>query len=129
MYPGKWNNLYLNVKVDSKKNTAEQEELIVTREEWESKLKIKPIRTFFREDSTWNSAHYNLNDSLVYNPSGKWWVQGDSIVMLQTFPSPDTTLYFLTLKSDTASFESLLDWDGDGKKDDRYLGRQLKVNR
>ena len=112
-----------------KKNTAEQEELIVTREEWESKLKIKPIRTFFREDSTWNSAHYNLNDSLVYNPSGKWWVQGDSIVMLQTFPSPDTTLYFLTLKSDTASFESLLDWDGDGKKDDRYLGRQLKVNR
>ena len=126
---GEWNNLYLNVKVDSKKNTAEQEELIVTREEWESKLKIKPIRTFFREDSTWNSAHYNLNDSLVYNPSGKWWVQGDSIVMLQTFPSPDTTLYFLTLKSDTASFESLLDWDGDGKKDDRYLGRQLKVNR
>ena len=124
---GEWNNLYLNVKVDSKKNTAEQEELIVTREEWESKLKIKPIRTFFREDSTWNSAHYNLNDSLVYNPSGKWWVQGDSIVMLQTFPSPDTTLYFLTLKSDTASFESLLDWDGDGKKDDRYLGRQLKV--
>ena len=69
---GEWNNLYLNVKVDSKKNTAEQEELIVTREEWESKLKIKPIRTFFREDSTWNSAHYNLNDSLVYNPSGKW---------------------------------------------------------
>jgi hypothetical protein len=126
---GEWNNLSMRVEINSKNNLDSNEVLTVERHEWESRLKIKPIRTFFRVDSTWNSAHYNLEDSLVYNPSGKWWLLGDSIVMAQSFPSPDTTLYLLKLEGDTAIFDAYLDWDMDSKRDDRYLGRQLKVNR
>jgi hypothetical protein len=125
---GEWNNLSIKINIHSKNNSDSNEVFEVSRPEWEEKLKIKPIRTFFRSDSTWNSAHYNLKDSLVYNPSGKWWIKENKLVMLQDFPSPDTTSYTLLLKKDTASFESLLDWDMDGKKDDLYFGRQLKVN-
>lgn len=126
---GEWNNLSIKVDINSKSNSDTSEVLEVNRPEWEKKLKIKPIRTFFRSDSTWNSAHYNLKDSLVYNPSGKWWLEADKLVMLRDFPSPDTTTYSLVLKKDTASFEAMLDWDMDGKKDDKYFGRQLKVNK
>ena len=126
---GEWNNLSIKVDIHSKKNSDTNEVIEVDRPVWEEKLKIKPIRTFFRADSTWNSAHYNLNDSLVYNPSGKWWLEDETLVMLQSFPSPDTTRYSLLLKGDTASFETMLDWDMDGKKDDRYFGRQIKVQR
>ena len=91
-------------------------------------VKIKPIRSFFHADSTWNSAHYNLNASLVYNPSGKWWIKENRLVMAQDFPSADTTSYSLLLKQGTALFEGLLDWDMDGKKDDIYSGRQIKIN-
>ena len=126
---GEWNNISMRVEINSKNNSDSNEILNVDREEWESKLKIKPIRTFFRADSTWNSAHYNLEDSLVYNPTGKWWLNGESLVMAQQFPSPDTTMYVFKLTGDTASFDTQLDWDMDGKKDDRYFGRQQKVNR
>lgn len=123
---GEWNNIFLKVDIHSKNNSDSAEVLEVDRLQWEERLKIKPIRTFFRKDSTWNSAHYNLNDSLVYNPAGKWWLEGDRLVMLQQFPTPDTTNYTLSIKGDTATFECILDWDMDGKKDDKYFGKQIK---
>ena len=123
---GEWNNIYLKIDTYSKKNTDSTETLEVTAAEWNDKLKIKPIRSFFRADSTWNSAHYDLKDSLFYDPSGKWWVNGDKLTMLQLKPSVDTTVYTLSIKKDTATFEAMIDWDGDGKKDDRYYGRQIK---
>lgn len=126
---GEWNNLSIKVDINSKNNTDSTDTFEAAQPHWEEKLKIRPIRTFFRTDSTWNSAHYNLKDSLFYNPSGKWWINRDQLVMLQTFPSPDTTTYLLTITKDTATFDAMLDWDSDGKKDDRYFGRQVKVKR
>lgn len=125
---GEWNNLSIRIDIQSKNNSDTSEVFEVNRFEWEERLKIKPIRSFFRADNTWNSAHYNLKDSLVYNPSGKWWIKENKLVMLQDFPSPDTNSYTLLLIKDTASFEGLLDWDMDGRKDDLYFGRQIKVN-
>lgn len=127
---GEWNNLSIKIDVHSKGNNADSSEMIeVNRPEWEARLKIKPIRTFFREDSTWNSAHYNLKDSLVYDPSGKWWIENNKLVMLQQSPSMDTTIYAITVKKDTATFEALVDWDMDGQKDDHYFGEQIKAKR
>ena len=124
-----WNNISLKVDIRSKNNSDTNEVFEVNRSEWEEKLKIKPIRTFFKEDSSWNSAHYNLKDSLVYNPFGKWWIEEDKLIMLQQFPLPDTTIYSLLLRNDTASFECILDWDMDGKKDDNYSGEQIKISK
>lgn len=125
-FVGEWNNLYMKVDIVSKNNSDTNDVLEVDRSQWEEKLKIKPIRTHLRADSTWNSAHYNLSDSLVYNPAGKWWIEGDKIVFLQNFPGPDTTKYSFVLKGDTVSFETMLDWDVDGKRDDKYYGTQIK---
>lgn len=123
---GEWNNLSISIEIRTKNNADSNEVFEVNRPQWEERLKIKPIRTFFRADSTWNSAHYNLKDSLVYNPSGKWWVEANKLTMLQILPSPDTTVYTFSIKNDTASFECMLDWDMDGKKDDKYTGMQIR---
>jgi len=48
---------------------------------------------------------------------------------MQYFPSLDTTAYDLDIKNDTATFEANVDWDRDGKKDDVYFGKQIRVNR
>lgn len=125
---GEWNNLSMRIEINSKNNLDTNETFEVPMLQWEEKLKIKPIRTFFRADSTWNSAHYTLKDSLFYDPSGKWWMEGDKLVMAQRLPSADTTTYSLKLVNDTASFEGLIDWDSDGKKDDKYFGQQIKVS-
>jgi hypothetical protein len=44
-------------------------------------------------------------------------------------PSADTTVYTFSIKNDTASFECMLDWDIDGKKDDKYFGIQVKKSK
>ena len=124
---GEWSSLSIKVDIQSKNNTDSNQLFEVDRVNWEEVLKIKPIRTFFRADSTWNSAHYDLNDSLVYNPSGKWWIENEKLVMQQMLPSLDTTVYALLIIKNTASFECLLDWDMDGKKDDKYYGTQVKI--
>jgi hypothetical protein len=124
---GEWNNLSIKIKINSKNNTDSNEVFEVDRPQWEETLKIKPIRTFFYADSTYNSAYYNLKDSLVNNPSGKWWIADGKLIMLRVFPSPDTTAFSLSINKDTASFEALIDWDMDKKKDDNYFGRQIKV--
>jgi hypothetical protein len=64
---------------------------------------------------------------LFYNPAGKWWVKNDTLTMLQTAPSPDTSYYAISIQNDTASFSAILDWDKDSKKDDIYFGKQVKV--
>lgn len=124
---GEWNNIYLKVESATVNNTDKNETLEVGYGEWEQKLRIRPIRTFFREDGSWNSAHYTLSDSLFYDPSGTWSVSADTLYMMQDKPSPDTTLYVLSIKNDTASFKALLDWDMDDRKDDLYFGKQKKV--
>src|SRR5688572_27874685 len=74
---GEWNNLSIKIDIHSKNNSDSNEVFEVNQSEWEEKLKIKPIHTFFRSDSSWNSAHYNVKDTRVYNPTGKWWLEKD----------------------------------------------------
>lgn len=123
---GEWNNISLRVDINSQNNSDSNGVFEAKRGEWETVVKIRPIRSFFNADSTWHSAHYTLKDSLFYDPSGKWWIEGDSLVMQQIKPSPDITKYFLTLKGDTASFRTILDWDTDSQKDDIYFGEQIR---
>lgn len=126
---GEWSNLSMRIETYSKNNSDSNEVFEVDRAHWEEKLKIKPIRTSFRSDSTWSSSYYNLQDSLVRSTSGKWWTEGSKLTMLQLVPSVDSTVYTLRISNDTASFEGLLDWDSDGKEDDKYFGKQIKVKR
>jgi hypothetical protein len=126
---GVWDNLYVRIETKTRNNTDSSEVFEVSGAEWQTKAKVKVIRTSLNADSTWNSAHYNLSDSIAYNPSGKWWVVGDSLVFHQLLPTQETNTYKFTLNGDTVIFESSLDWDQDGKKDDHYFGRQVRIKK
>ncbi|MEQ8359419.1 MAG: hypothetical protein RH860_08025 [Cytophagales bacterium] len=89
-------------------------------------MKIRPIRTFFNEDGSFNSEHYNLLDSLVLNPEGTWSATEDEIVMITVRPFNDTTSCSYSVVDGIATFGCWVDWDEDGEKDDWYLGEQRK---
>lgn len=63
------------------------------------RLHIKPIRTHF---------------------------QGDSLFMSQAKPNTMQMTFQLHIEKDVATFTGLIDFDGDGKTDDLYYGRQRK---
>lgn len=94
---------------------------------WETAMKAKPIRTFFKADGTYNSEHRNLNDSIVYNPAGKWSIVGDSLFMMDTFPQEGLSYkYKIKIDGNIAEFRGVEDFDSDGNKDDEYYGSQRK---
>lgn len=80
---GEWRNMSLSVALD-KKHGESSDIFEVDEINWEEKLKIRPIRTYFRTDGTFNSEHYNLKDSLIMNPSGTWTASDKEIFMITT---------------------------------------------
>lgn len=122
---GEWRNLTLRVELD-KKHGAPTSIFEANEKTWEEKLQIRPIRTYFNEDGSFNSAHYNLSDSLVMNPEGTWAVTGEEITMITTKPFKDTTTCTYSIKDGVVTFGCWVDWDEDGEKDDWYLGTQRK---
>jgi len=132
---GEWRNVSMKVEMLTVNNTDSTSTLDVTEANWEQIMQIRTIRTFFKADGTYNSVHANLNDSLIYNPAGKWSVQGDSILMTDTFPQARLTYkYRFTIREQDvngkkellAEFWGVEDFDQDGKKDDSYYGVQRK---
>lgn len=132
---GEWRNISMKVEMQTINNTDSASTLEVTEANWEQVLKIRTIQTFFKADGTYNSVHTNLNDSVIYNPAGKWSVTGDSIIMTDTFPQAGISYkYRLSIREQNtngkqellAEFWGVEDFDQDGKKDDSYYGVQRK---
>jgi hypothetical protein len=132
---GEWRNVSMKVEMPTVNNTDSTSTLDVTEANWEQMMQIRTIQTFFKADGTYNSVSTNLNDSIIYNPAGKWSVSGDSILMTDTFPQAGLTYkYRFTLREQDvnskkellAEFWGIEDFDQDGKKDDSYYGVQRK---
>jgi hypothetical protein len=93
---------------------------------WEDRLHIKPIRTRFQADGTYYSEYRNLQDSIVRRPSGTWTLKGDSLTISQLQPETVQMTFQLHIEKDIATFRVFIDFDGDGKTNDLYYGRQRK---
>ncbi len=124
---GEWRNVDLKIEMKSYKNSDSSKTLEVKESNWELMMNIRPIRTFFKANRRYNSEHINLNDSVIYNPAGRWIIIGDTLHMWDTFPKEGLTYkYKLNFKQNLVEFYSVEDCDGDGKADDLYYGTQRK---
>ena len=117
---GEWYNLYVHIKLS---NGAVME---ADSANWEARLQIKPIHTFFQADGSYYSEYRNLQDSIVRRPTGNWTIRGDSLIMRQTTPQTSTMTLHLTIDNGVATFSGLIDFDGEGKDNDEYLGKQRR---
>ena len=124
---GQWRNATMKLKMNTYKGSDSVFTLNVNENNWEEVMNIRPIRTFFWADNTYNSMHIDLKDSLFYNPAGRWYLKKDSLFMVDTFPQKGP-VYKYKLRTDgkTAEFTGLEDLDGDGKADDEYFGTQRR---
>jgi hypothetical protein len=117
--PGEWKNLYVRIHIKDKVVEADSSN-------WEERLHIKPIHTWFNKDGSYRSEYRNLQDSLVRVSSGSWSIEGDTLTMDEATPEVSHMKFHLLVEKDIASFSGLIDFDGDGKANDLYYGRQRK---
>ena len=121
--PGEWRNLSMTVNMKSVNNSGQDSISAVPEGEWETILNIKPIRTIFSQDGTFQSEYRNLSDSVIFVSAGTWTVTGDTLSMTE---SGSTNHYFIRIANGKAEFTGYIDWDGDGESDDLYVGIQKR---
>ena len=121
---GEWTNISMKVWVKTYNNSDTSFIVEITEESWEQKMNIKPIITTIHSDGTYISEFRNSFDSLIYRPKGTWMVDGDSLIMEDE--QQQVYRYQVFVDGDRAEFNSLIDWDKDGKADDEYFGIQEK---
>lgn len=126
---GNWSNSVMKLDMKTYKNADSATSFETNSENWEEKMKIRPIVTSFKTDGTYNSLHKNLRDSVIYNPAGKWMIVADSLHMMDTFPAVGPVYrYKLKFKANnTIELTGQEDCDGDGKADDFYFSRQVRL--
>lgn len=121
---GEWTNISLNLEQRSLNNSSIDSVLQVKEGQWDSLLQMKPIRTTYNANGTFISRYYNLSDSLLFETEGQWYFVGDSLYLATD--EGVTGYYFTRLPNNRASFEAIVDWDNDGRRDDLYKGVQQK---
>ncbi|MBW4888316.1 hypothetical protein KXQ82_01255 [Mucilaginibacter sp. HMF5004] len=122
---GEWRNFYVKIKATSLK-TGKVNIMEADSANWQTRLGIKPIRTYFKADGTYYSEYRNLKDSIFKAPSGTWFIKGDSVTMEQLKPAKTTLKMKLSIANNKATFNGMIDFDGDGVANDDYFGVQKK---
>ena len=125
---GEWRNVYVKIRMNIYDKNAQPMIAEADSSNWETRLQMKPIRTYFKEDNTYYSEYRNLKDSVMRIASGTWSIKDDSLTMLQTKPEASTLKLQVSIKNKHATFSGIIDFAGDGKRDDDYYGIQKKYS-
>ncbi|MBN8702903.1 MAG: hypothetical protein J0M08_07550 [Bacteroidetes bacterium] len=120
---GEWQNTVLKVTVNTARNTDSTGIVDVNEQNWADVLKTKPIKMSFTEDGTFNTEYRNLKDEMINGGSGNWYIVNDTLVMNQKQPDIVSTFYKVAFSNEgTVELSGVVDWEGDGKVDDNYMG-------
>jgi hypothetical protein len=121
---GEWYNVYVRITITDSGHPASV--MSADSSNWEARLHIKPIHTRFNPDGSYSSIYHDLRDSILMKKTGIWAIEGDTLIMTQLAPDKEVTRLQLSITGNRATFSGLIDFNGDGKKDDQYYGIQRK---
>ncbi len=123
---GEWRNESLRVECATYRGSDSTYVLNVPAGKWEAIMKMKPIRTTYKPDGSYISEYRSLGDSVLIQRQGGWFANGHELTMRETKPDTREYQFKYRFKGDLATFSSMLDFDSDGKNDDKYNGVQRK---
>ena len=124
--PGIWENVSVNIHVNSAANQTDSSFTIqINEEDWLSQKGIKPVKTIFQTNNRYQQEFRDAQDSLLSLNRGMWNTFGDTLMMIE----PTVTYqYTIAINNGLAKFSALVDGDGDGFEDDEYLGVYRKIS-
>ncbi len=127
--PGTWESVSINVRVNSANNQPDSSYVFdVPEKDWRRILGVQPIKTYYEPGagSTYYSEYIDLDGKITQVTRGKWFVQGDSLLLV----TPEASYqYEVLIEGGKGTFHSFIDWDGDGEEDDEYTGVQRKISK
>jgi hypothetical protein len=118
---GNWEAAYLHVTI------ADDDTSIVMHVEapdFPDKLGIQNNYTTYYDDGTYLSSYVSTNGVVMMEEGGTWEITADSLFITQD-DSDVLYRYTYEFRGDTATWETLVDWDGDGAMDDHMIGASV----
>lgn len=115
---GEWYNVTIDLVIKADPDSV----LKVSEGQWEEIMNMKPIRTTYREDGTFESVYTNLEGEPLGSSAGTWSVSGNQLTMVER---GEARVYTFNIKDGVASFEAEIDWNVDGVLD-QYSGTQKR---
>ncbi len=127
---GIWDSKFMYVIQKTVDGSPTSRILNITPEDYEQILELQTTRTYFNQDDSYFEEYIGVDGSVIKKDSGRWTIFGDSITISQFDPSGSIKVlnYHLKINGDTAIFNSLMDYDGDGAVDDTFRGTSVRVN-
>lgn len=110
---GQWQAATMTVEMPTYGGGQYEERLNVTAENWQQQLGREPLAYTFYEDGGY--AEQTPGEPAV---TGKWELSGDSLKVWKGAPTPTLYAFRVVFEGERATFFSMLDFDGDGSKDD-----------
>lgn len=124
---GTWTTEKIRVKINSLNNTDEDSVIIADASEFPEKLQIYKNVGDYNADGTFSDRYYASEDSVIVEVTGTWDISGDSVIVHQKEPVERIHVYMFKYKRGKGFFKGMVDWDGDGKKDDEFTGIASKA--
>ncbi|MGF1635560.1 MAG: hypothetical protein ACFCUU_00705 [Cyclobacteriaceae bacterium] len=119
LFIGTWRSTTVKVWVNTFENTDTSFIVYITEDTWMDMMNIEPIETTIFADGTYKSAYRDNLGRDIYQMKGVWMLNGDSLIMKDNF---DEYRYKVFVDEQRLEMESMVDYDDDGKKDDRFIG-------
>ena len=124
---GTWLSDEIIVGIDTINNSGNSVLLEINKEEYQEKLKLRPIQTVFHANKTYVSAYCTTEGKIIRVTAGKWTIEKNKLNIHQLFPSDQQLNYRIDLSAGYAQLRSQLDFDGDGNSDDMFYCQMKKI--
>ena len=127
---GVWDSKYMYVVQNTLDGSSTSRILNVTPEDYGQVLELQTARAYFYQDESYFEEYIGVDGSVLKRDSGKWTITGDTITISQFDPSGIMKVlkYHLEISGDTAIFNAIMDYDGDGAVDDTFRGTSVRVD-
>ncbi|MCU0453876.1 MAG: hypothetical protein MUE68_09465 [Bacteroidetes bacterium] len=124
---GTWQSSFLFIEsADIKEGEPGWEYFVATPSSWERVTNMKPLRTVYNADGTFSADYRNLQDSLLARATGTWHTVRDSLYYFQSAPDTFRAVYQFSVVGDSLNFSGIVDWERDGKRNDKVTMTQLR---
>jgi hypothetical protein len=121
---GDWESIALEVRVRTYENSDTSFLVEVDEHTWQMKMNVDPIITSIFAEGTYRSVQNDVYGNTILNTQGIWMLDSDSLVM-----EDDKGRYQYSMFIDQGIMElkTYIDYDGDGRKDDFYIGKYRRL--
>jgi len=125
---GTWEPVYLVLEnADADSSMPMGDVFMATPKNWVKVTGIKPIRITYSADGTFSQEHRDKNDSLFLTSHGSWYTVEDSLYWFQSDPDTFRLTFQYKVELDTLHLNGIVDFDRDGRRNDKYTGLQKRI--